>query len=83
MAVIPEWQEHYISGLADRDGTLLLGNIDTNCVHETSPCDWIRNGRDRLYSLPIQSTGCFTRTRGSTCVKRTLQMSRMHHPSSI
>ena len=39
MMVIPGSQEHYISGLADRDGALLLGNIDTNGVHETSPCD--------------------------------------------
>ena len=33
VAVIPGRQEHKVSGLADRDGALLLGNIDTNGVH--------------------------------------------------
>ena len=39
VTVIPGRQEHEISGLADRDGALLLGNIDTNGVHGKSPCD--------------------------------------------
>ena len=37
MTVIPGRQEHYISGLTDRDGALLLSNIDTNGIHETPP----------------------------------------------
>jgi hypothetical protein len=39
VTVIPGRQEHEISGLADRDGALLLGNINTNGVHGKSPCD--------------------------------------------
>ena len=39
VTVIPGRQEYEISGLADRDGAFLLGNIDTNGVHGNSPCD--------------------------------------------
>ena len=37
VTVIPGRQEHYISWLADRDCALILGNIDTNSVHEAPP----------------------------------------------
>ena len=74
VTVIPRRKDDDISGLADRDGASSFGNINTNCIHETIPFVRYCNGRGRLFSLPIQSTGYVTRTRGSTCVKRTLRM---------
>ena len=74
VTVIPRRENDHISWLANRDGASSFGNINTNCVHETIPFVRYCNGQHRLLSLPIQSTGYVTRTRGSTCVKRTLRM---------
>ena len=59
VAVILRSQDDHIPGLADRDGTLAFGNINTNCVHKAFSFEWYCNGLSRLLSLPIQSTGCF------------------------
>ncbi len=41
MTEIPGRHEHHISGLTDYDCAHLLGNINADGVHETSPYDWI------------------------------------------
>ena len=37
VTVIPRCQDDHIAWLADRDGALSFGNINTNCIHETIP----------------------------------------------
>jgi hypothetical protein len=39
VTVIPRSQDHFVPGLSDCDCAFLLGNINTNGVHETIPCD--------------------------------------------
>ena len=39
VTVIPRSQDYFVPGLSDCDCAFLLGNIDTNGVQETIPCD--------------------------------------------
>ena len=74
MSEVTGLKDDLISRPADRNSAFAFRNIDTNCVHELYSFEIVLAMADTRFTHCLFNLLGVTRTRGSTCVKRTLRM---------